>query len=340
MSSPFLTHVRKVIQSKYYSIRTEHAYIYWLKYYIKYHNLKHPKELGAEEIRAFLTHLAVDCKVAPNTQKAALNALVFVYKHVLNFPPMDFGDFYRANTPQKLPTILTHTEIRDLFFHLKGINKLAGALMYGSGLRVMEVVRLRVQDIDLNKLSIFVREGKGRKSRIVTLAPEIVPAIESRKDYVRALFKEDLAHEDWEGVYLPHLLNKKFPNAPKEFGWQYLFPAQHWSTDPRGGFRRRHHIGEQSIQRAVKNAVRAAGIEKPASCHSLRHSFATHLLQRGADIRTVQDQLGHSDIRTTEIYTHVLNRNGHVVYSPLSDIFRVESKIEEKETVYTIQLAS
>ena len=254
--------------------------------------------------------------------------------------PMDFHDFYRAKTITKLPTVLTPNELRSLFRNLSGIPRLCALLMYGSGLRIMETVRLRVQDIDFDQLSVLVRAGKGQKSRIVTLAPELVPSLQRRLTIVRAYFDEDITDGHWSGVYLPYALARKYPKAPFEFGWQYLFPARSFSQDPRTGEKRRHHIGEQSIQRAVKKAVYASGIIKPASCHTLRHSFATHMLQRGSDIRTVQAQLGHSDIRTTEIYTHVLNRNGHVIYSPLSDLItdtQSHSEVREISAAYRLE---
>jgi len=207
--------------------------------------------------------------------------------------------------------------------------------MYGSGLRVMETVRLRVHDIDLDKLTVLVREGKGRKSRIVTLSPDIVSLLEAQTALVKSLFARDSKSPNWDGVYMPYALEKKYPNAPFELSWQYLFPADTFSRDPRSGKRRRHHVGEQSLQRAVKRAVRAADINKPVSCHTLRHSFATHLLQNGADIRTVQEQLGHSDLRTTEIYTHILGRGGRAVKSPLTKIF-FNREIKEASAHYAL----
>lgn len=320
MKSAFLNKVRDVIRAKYYSIRTEKTYLHWIVRYIRFHKNQHPEKLNAIHVREFLNHLALNEHVSPATQKTALNAVVFMYKQVLEHELGDFNDFYRAKSPKKLPTVLTKDELRKLFEQFNATEKLYGGLMYGSGLRVMEVVRLRVQDIDLDKLTVYVRDGKGRKSRITTLSPDLKPLINLQIDFVKSLFAKDQCEEHWDGVYLPHLLAKKYPKAPFELGWQYLFPSQHFSTDPRSGKQRRHHINEQVPQRAFKKAVRLAGIHKPASAHSMRHSFATHLLQSGADIRTVQEQLGHSDIRTTEIYTHVLNRGGHAVISPLGDL--------------------
>lgn len=320
MKSAFLRQVRDAIRAKHYSIRTEQTYLYWTAYFIRFHKMRHPREMGDDDIRVFLNFLALERNVAANTQKVALNALVFVYRHVLTREVGDFSDFYRARAPKKLPTVLTRTEISRLLSALDGHMLLCAGLMYGSGLRLMETVSLRFQDIDCHKLTVMVREGKGKKSRITTLAPELVTRLKLHMQHVRTLYLNDKTERHWCGVYLPYALERKYPKAPTQLGWQYLFPARNFSTDPRSGKQRRHHIGAQSVQRAVKNALRDADIIKPASCHSLRHSFATHLLERGADIRTVQEQLGHSDIRTTEIYTHVLNRGGHAVRSPLSDL--------------------
>lgn len=320
MASSFIEQVRDTLRAKYYSIRTEDTYLYWIKYFIRFHKMQHPSKLAESDVRDFLTHLALNAKVAPSTQKTALNAIVFMYRHVLESPLGDFSDFSRARTPRKLPVVLTKDEVRSIFSLLTGDSKLCAALMYGSGLRVMETVRLRVQDIDFDKLTILVRDGKGRKNRMTTLAAEVCQGLRLQIAHVQTLFEKDNALGDWDGVYLPHALDKKYPAAPFELSWQYLFPAARLSKDPRSEKVRRHHMGEQIVQRAVKAAVRQSAINKPASCHTFRHSFATHLLERGADIRTVQEQLGHSDIRTTEIYTHVLNRGGHAVRSPFSDL--------------------
>ncbi len=324
MNSPFLSLVRDTIRAKHYSIKTEETYLYWLVGFIRFHNMRHPNDMGDDEIRNYLNYLALERSTSASTQKIALNAIVFVYKHVLKKELGDFSDFYRARAPKKLPTVLTHKEIATLFHHLTDTPKLCAALMYGSGLRIMETVRLRVQDIDFNKLTVYVRDGKGRKSRITTLAPELTVPLSNQIDFIQSLYVKDKSEPQWDGVYLPNALERKYPRAPFEFGWQYLFPANKMSLDPRSDKLRRHHIGEQAIQRAVKKALRKSNINKPASCHTLRHSFATHLLERGADIRTIQAQLGHSDIRTTEIYTHVLNRGGHAVRSPLSDLIGIE----------------
>ncbi|GMG87671.1 integron integrase [Biformimicrobium ophioploci] len=319
--SEFLKQVRDQIRGTQYSIRTEDTYLNWIRDFLRFHGYRSVDEIGPEEdIRRYLTYLAIKRNVAPNTQRTALNAIVFLYKTILKREVGDFGEFTRARAPKKLPVVLSKTEVSGLFQQLTGATKLCAALMYGSGLRVMETVRLRVKDVDFENLTLTIMEGKGRKQRIVTLAPELVAALERQIAIVTSLYEQDRREPGWGGVFLPYALPRKNPGWAFELCWQYLFPAAQFSTDPRSGKRRRHHISEQVLQRAMKRAVRAAGIRKPASCHSLRHSFATHLLERGADIRTVQEQLGHTDIRTTEIYTHVINRGGHAVRSPLSDL--------------------
>ena len=319
VKSAFLSSLRDAIRKKHYSIKTEQTYLYWVTYFIRHHNMQHPSTLGTEDIRQFLDYLALERKVAPGTQKVALNAIVFMYRHLLNTDPGDFSNYHKASSAKKLPVVLTREEVRHLLQQLSGYGFLCAGLMYGSGLRVMEVVRLRVSDIEFDRLTVRVRDGKGRKSRFTTLAPDIVSSVQHHLTYVNSLYQQDQSR-DWDGVFLPNALERKYPNAPFEWGWQYLFPADQHSRDPRSTKIRRHHISEQSVQRTVKQAIRKANITKPASCHSLRHSFATHLLENGADIRTVQEQLGHSDVRTTEIYTHVLNRGGSAVRSPMTDI--------------------
>lgn len=318
MKSAFLAELRDAIRARHYSIKTETTYLHWVVCFIRFNNLRHPSTLGTNDIRKYLDHLAIQNNVAPGTQKVALNAIVFMYRHVLKKDPGDFSDYRKATGPKKLPVVLARDEIRNLFSQLSGYPFVCAGLMYGSGLRVMETVRLRVADIEIDRLTVRVRDGKGRKSRMVTLAPDMTEHLEHQLQFVESVYKKDMAR-NWDGVFLPNALERKYPSAPFDFGWQYLFPATAHSVDPRSGKKRRHHITEQTIQRAVKHAVRAAGIIKPASCHSLRHSFATHLLENGADIRTVQEQLGHADVRTTEIYTHVLNRGGAAVRSPMTD---------------------
>ena len=318
-SSPFLNSVREAIRVRHYSIRTEQAYVGWIKRFVLFHNKQHPNEMSEKEVTAFLTHLAVSRKVSASTQNQALNALVFLYKNVLNQPLGDINGAVRAKKPQKLPVVLTQNEVRQLLKYLDGIYWLAACLMYGSGLRLMECVRLRVKDLDYMHKALIVRNGKGAKDRVVTLPDELIQLLQRHLESVKNTHDKDI-NDGFGAVYLPFALERKYPSAPREWGWQYVFPAPKRSIDPRTGIERRHHFGEQSLQRAVKKAVRQAQIHKPASCHSLRHSFATHLLERGMDIRTVQEQLGHKDIRTTQIYTHVINRGGNAVISPLGSV--------------------
>ena len=317
--SPFMRQVRDAIRVRHYSIRTEEAYLDWAKRFILFHGKRHPREMGEAEVGAFLTHLAVDRNVASSTQNQALNALVFLYKVVLERPLGNVSGIVRAKKPQRLPVVLTPGEVREVLRNLNGIPWMLACLMYGSGLRLMEGVRLRVMDLDFDHRAILVRNGKGAKDRVVTLADELIPVLKRHLETTRSIHKKDLA-DGFGAVYLPHALGRKYPNAPREWIWQYVFPSSKRSTDPRSGVARRHHFDESSVQKAVKRAVRTAEIHKKASCHSLRHSFATHLLERGMDIRTVQEQLGHKDVRTTQIYTHVIQRGGNAVVSPLGGV--------------------
>lgn len=318
-SSPLLTKVREAIRVRHYSIRTEQAYISWIKRFILFHNKCHPGNMGTAEVTKFLTWLAVSRNVASSTQNQAFNALVFLYKQVLDLPLDNLNEVVRAKRPQRLPVTLTVDEIKRMFSHLNGIQWLICGLLYGSGLRLMEAVRLRVKDLDFDHRAVIVRDGKGAKDRVVTLADELIVPFGRHLGAVKTTHERDL--EDGYGqVYLPYALARKYPNAPGDWGWQYVFPADNRSIDPRTNIERRHHLRESTTQRAVKIAIRKANIHKPASCHTLRHSFATHLLERGMDIRTVQEQLGHKDVRTTQIYTHVLNRGGNAVLSPLGSV--------------------
>ncbi|PCI10173.1 MAG: integrase [Thiotrichales bacterium] len=317
-SSPFLNEVRNAIRVRHYSIRTEQAYVDWIRRFILFNNKRHPHEMGKREVTAFLTDLAVRLNVAASTQNQALNALNFLYKVVLE-KPLSGVQAVRAKKPRKLPIVLTTDEVRALLKQLNGTHWLAACLMYGSGLRLMESVRLRVMHLDFDHRAIYIIDGKGAKDRIVTFPDDLITPLKQHLEQVKSAHEKDLA-DGFGSVYLPHALNRKYPNAPKEWGWQYLFPARARSIDPRANTERRHHVDEQTLQRAVKNAVRKSSIHKPASCHTLRHSFATHLLERGADIRTVQEQLGHKDIRTTQIYTHVIQRGGNAVISPLGGV--------------------
>lgn len=317
--SPFLEQVRAAIRLRHYSIRTEHAYVAWIVRFIRFHGYRHPRELGDAEVSAFLTHLAVDQRVAASTQNQALNALLFLYRAVLERPLGTLHGLVHAKRPERLPVVLTTDEVARLLQCIDDTHWLPACLMYGSGLRLMETVRLRVKDVDFEHRAIFVREGKGGTDRVVTLADELIIPLRRQLQFVRQLHERDMA-AGFGDVYLPHALARKYPTAGRRWAWQYVFPARRRTLDPRSGIERRHHLDESALQKAVKLAVRKAGIEKPASCHTLRHSFATHLLERGMDIRTVQEQLGHKDVRTTQIYTHVLKRGGSAVLSPLAAV--------------------
>lgn len=319
--SPFLEQVRTAIRVRHYSIRTEEAYLFWTRRFIFFHGKRHPSEMGETEVGTFLSHLAVNKNVSPSTQNQALNALVFLYKQVLEQPLGEINGVVRAKKRQRLPVVLTQEEIARLLSHLSGVHWLIACLEYGSGLRLLESVRLRVKDIDFAHRAIFVRDGKGGKDRVVTLPDEVIVPLQRHLENRKTLFERD-KRQGFGAVYLPHALARKYPNAPTEWGWQYVFPATRIGVDPRSGVRRRHHLDETAMQKVVRRAIRQAGIGKPASCHTLRHSFATHLLERGADIRTVQEQLGHADVRTTQIYTHVLQRGGRAVKSPLGNVLQ------------------
>ena len=311
-----LDQVRDVIRRKHFSIRTEQTYIDWIKRYILFHGKRHPNEMAEAEITAFLTHLARAGKVAASTQNQALSALLFLYREVLQQNIGWLDQVERAKRPARLPVVLTKDEVRRLFAHLHGTKRLMAGLLYGSGLRLMECVRLRVKDVDLGYLRVTVRDGKGGKDRITMLPVNAAKPLERHLQKVKAQHEQDL-DDGFGSVYLPDALERKYPNAAREWMWQYVFPSSRLSIDARSGVRRRHHVEESSLQLGVKRAVRASGIQKPATCHTLRHSFATHLLENGYDIRTVQELLGHKDVSTTMIYTHVLNRPGIGVRSPL-----------------------
>ena len=311
-----LDQVRERIRRLGYSRRTEAAYVGWIRRFILANGVRHPRELGAKEVERFLTELASRNHVAASTQNQALAALLFLYRQVLGieFPWME--DIQRAKKPVRLPVVLSRDEVAALLNHMSGVTWLAAALLYGSGLRLMECLRLRVKDLDLVRGEITVRQGKGGKDRRTMLPSIVVDRLQAQLAEARRMHERDLAAGFGE-VSLPDALARKYPNAGWEWAWQYVFPASKRSIDPRSGVMRRHHLDESVVQRAVKRAVQQAGIHKPASCHTLRHSFATHLLEAGQDIRTIQELLGHSDVATTQIYTHVLNRGGHGVVSPL-----------------------
>ena len=313
-----LDRVRERIRYKHYSLRTEESYVQWIRRFVIFHGKRHPSEMGAPEVEAFLTSLAVEGNVAASTQNQARSALLFLYKEVLGSELPWLNNVEQAKKPRRLPVVLTEDEVRSVLGSLDGVAWLAAALLYGSGLRLMECMRLRIQDIDFKRREILVRDGKGFKDRVTMLPAKVASPLQQHLEKVKALHATDLA-EGFGEVYLPYALERKYPNAGKSWGWQYVFPAGKRSLDPRSGKTRRHHLDEQAIQRAVKQAVRNTSIVKAATPHTLRHSFATHLLQNGQDIRTVQELLGHEDVQTTMIYTHVLNRGGRGVTSPLDD---------------------
>lgn len=301
---------------KHLSLRTEQAYVAWTRRYVLFHGKRHPRDMREEEIRSFISHLATDRRVAASTQNQALAALLFLYRTVLQVPLPHIGDVVRARKPARLPVVLTREEARAVLAELKGTPSLIGGLLYGSGLRLMEALRLRVKDLDLQSQSLHVRQGKGGRDRITVLPGCLDSPLELHLQQVRRIHQRDLA-SGHISVSLPFALTQKYRGAERSWAWQYVFPASRLGLDPRSGEVRRHHVSESLIQKAVTQAVRRAGINKRASCHTLRHSFATHLLEDGYDIRTVQELLGHKDVRTTMIYTHVLNRGGRGVRSPL-----------------------
>lgn len=314
---PLMQQIRAAIRVRRYSIRTEQAYVFWIRRFILFHGKRHPREMGETEVAAFLNHLAVRRKVAASTQNTALNAIVFMYRRVLGRHIGMIEGVVRAKEPKRLPIVLSRDEVGRLLAQFDGAEWLMVALLYGSGARLMEVLRLRTKDVDLDRRVVFVREGKGAKDRVTILPSELIEPLQCHLANVRVQHDRDL-DRGAGGVYLPYALDRKYPNAGKEWGWQWVFPAAWFSVDPRSGARRRHHYLPGTLQKSIKLAVRAASIDKPASAHTLRHSFATHLLENGYDIRTVQELLGHSDVKTTQIYTHVLNIGGNAVRSPFS----------------------
>lgn len=311
-----LDQVRDLIRVKHYSIRTETQYLQWIRRFILFHGKKHPRDMGAPEVEAFLTHLAVSRDVAAATQNQALSALLFLYREVLGIDLPWLDNVTRAKRPQRLPVVLTRDEVMAVLDRMSGTYGLMASLLYGTGMRLMECVRLRVKDVDFARGEILIRDGKGAKDRVTMLPESLVPTLQTHLHKRRTLFEDDLKRGKAR-VYLPNALAVKYPNAPTDWGWQYVFPAGGYSIDPRSGAEQRHHLDEKLLQRAMKKAVQASGIVKPATPHTLRHSFATHLLERGQDIRTIQALLGHKDVATTMIYTHVLNKGGRGVVSPL-----------------------
>lgn len=312
-----LDQLRERIRYRHYSLRTEQAYVHWVKRFIFFHNKKHPKEMGKPEVEAFLSFLANEGQVAISTHRQALSALLFLYREVLGMEFPWLSEMGRPKIPKRLPVVLTETEVRRVLDRVDDQTyQLMARLLYGTGMRLMECVRLRIKDVEFERREIVVRAGKGNKDRVTMLPGSLMEPLKAHLDRVREVWLADRAASR-PGVDLPDALDRKYVNAAAEWGWFWVFPAMEESTDPRSGVVRRHHIYEQNLQRAVKRAVIAACIAKPATPHTLRHSFATHLLQSGYDIRTVQELLGHSDVSTTMIYTHVLNKGGRGVVSPL-----------------------
>jgi integron integrase len=311
-----LNRVRAAVRLRHYSLRTEEAYVAWVRRFILYHGKRHPLEMGAAEINAFLTHLAVEGHVSASTQNQAFSALLFLYQKVLEIEPGRIAGVVRAKRPQRLPVVLTRDEVRQLLGRLEGTYRLMALLLYGAGLRLIECLRQRVKDVDWGQNQIVVRDGKGGKDRRTMLPQAVKRELAEHLRRVKALHERDLAQGLGEAA-LPDAFDRKSPSASREWVWQYVFPSATISVDPRSGVRRRHHAHEGPVMRAIREAVRRSGLGKRATSHSFRHSFATHLIEDGYDIRTVQELLGHKDVSTTMIYTHVLNRGGQGVRSPL-----------------------
>ena len=314
-----LDQLRTRIRARNYSMRTEQAYTFWVKRYIYFNNKRHPDEMGESEIQAFLNYLATERNVAASTQNQALAALLFLYREVLKRDMPAIDDLTRAKRPERVPVVFTADEVQRLLARLDGVPWLMASLLYGSGLRLTEALRLRIKDIEFGYRQVIVRDGKGHKDRATMLPATLIEPLKQQIERVRTIHADDLAQGLGE-ANLPYALKRKYPNAGLEFAWQFLFPSGSISRDPRSNFVGRHHLDESILQKAIKSAIRRAGIDKHAGCHTLRHSFATHLLQAGYDIRTVQALLGHNDVRTTMVYTHVLNAGGMAVRSPLEGL--------------------
>jgi integron integrase len=314
-----LDRLREALRSRHYSRRTVQTYCMWVKRFIYFHNVRHPDEMGESEINAFLTHLAVKERVAASTQNQALSALLFLYRHVLGREIGDLGEVIRARKPKRMPVVMTREEVKAVLSNLTGDKWLMASLMYGTGVRLMECLRLRVQDVDFSRTEVLVRDGKGAKDRITMLPESLRTPLQDHLKRVKAMHERDLA-DGWGRVVMPEALDRKYPNASREWRWQWVFPQENRWKNNKTGKEGRHHVHESIIQKAVAGAVRKAGLTKRATCHTLRHSFATQLLEGGYDIRTVQELLGHKDVKTTMIYTHVLNRGGKGVKSPMDEL--------------------
>ncbi len=313
-----LDQVRSAIRIKHYSYRTEKTYLHWIRRFILFHNKRHPNEMGEEEITQFINYLATREKASASTQNLALCAIIFLYKNIIK---QEIGDLQIlwAKKPKRLPVVFTRSEVKRVLDQLRGTNWLMANLLYGAGLRLTECLQLRVGDIDFEYKQVTVRNAKGEKDRVTMLPEKVIEPLKKHLKNVKLLHEKDVKN-GYDSVYLPYALERKFPNAGRELCWKFIFPATKISTDPKTGIRRRHHIYETVLQKAIKVAIKKAGITKHASCHTFRHSFATHLLERGQDIRTIQELLGHKNIETTQIYTHVLNKGGLGVKSPADDI--------------------
>lgn len=314
-----LDQMRAQIRTLHYSIRTEEAYVDWVRRYILFHDKRHPRDMAAAEVTAFLSYLATERHVSASTQNQAKAAILFLYKQVLNVDLPWLDEVVSAKNGERLPVVLTPREVRELLHNTSGTMWLACSLLYGTGMRLLECLRLRVKDVEFERRELIVREGKGNKDRVTVLPENLIAPLREQLQHAKTLHDRDLAAGFGE-VYLPDALAVKYKNAAKSWGWQWVFPSNVRSIDPRGGAERRHHIYPESVQRAVRDAAKRTGITKPCSPHVLRHSFATHLLQAGYDIRTVQELLGHSDVKTTMIYTHVLNKGGRGVLSPFDQL--------------------
>jgi integron integrase len=312
--------VREQIRLRHYSLRTENTYLEWIRRYVRFCGGCHPRELGPTEITTFLTHLAVDLKVAAATQNVALQALLFLYRDVLQVELPRLDQVVRATRPRKLPVVLTREEVARVFAELGGRGRLIVGLLYGSGLRLQEALELRVKDLNLDRRELTVRSGKGGKDRRTVIPQELVMPLRTHLAELSAWFQRERS-VGAPGVSMPGALKKKYPGAPTSFGWQWVFPSSTYCRDPYDGTTVRHHVHPRTLQRTVRHALHRAGIARPAGCHTFRHCFATHLLESGSDIRTVQELLGHADVSTTMIYTHVLNRGGQAVKSPLDGLF-------------------
>lgn len=324
-SKRLMDQVREVLRYYHYAIRTEESYVKWILAFIRFHDKQHPKELGKRDIEAFLSDMALNKNYSASSQNLALNAIIFLYKKVLNLPVTENISAARSKKAVRLPVVLGQGEVVKLLSYMSGTRGLMARLMYGGGLRVLEVSRLRVQDVDFTNKNLLVRDGKGGQDRITLLAPSVMPDLREQLERAKTLFEDDLAKGD-ANVYLPGALSKKYPKATSSWEWQYVFPSNKLSVDPRDGEVRRHHLNESGIQKAIRSAKSKAGIDKRVTSHTFRHSFATHLLEAGTNIRVVQKLLGHKDVKTTEIYTHVLQQSLDKVVSPLERLSELKDE--------------